>query len=325
MAKAQRKQGRKKRRSNIRAEVKAKKPDRQRALKKQYQTGVRPGDDLFRAILELNGVVYPYVSDGPEPANLKELMEIAGTRRASIEGSPFQEKEWLRNFGERNHKKANEEAVQEVVAEFLGDVDIPHVRNELFANIEPFNMELARPKPDHFDGVEREALRKVAATSSLDKFISPSVAFGRPHLPNFFIEWKGPRGDGLKLQDQAVYNGILGARAIFALESYVRDQLAFNNEAYTISVSYASQQTYLSIHCVHITRDAGGSPKYVVTLLTSFNVRRDYKEAITTLRNLRDYACKKRNELISKAEGLLVCKKRASLLGELKRLLASKE
>lgn len=72
---------------------------------------------------------------------------------------------------------------------------------------------------------------------------------------------------------QALYNGAVGARGIHELRSYVGQETLFDNNAYTIALTY-HHSGLLTIYTTHPTPSGGPtkSIEYRITQLRSFTM-----------------------------------------------------
>ena len=120
-------------------------------------------------------------------------------------------------------------------------------------------------------------------------------------MPNFFIEKKGPDGRSFVAENQAVYNGVLGARAFQKFLTYLNGHAALDNKAHTISVTFESNHAWLSLYCVHIIEHPDGSHGYKTTYIGGWSLRHQFVEGVTAFRNLREWAEEERNMLAARA------------------------
>ncbi|MCJ1469609.1 hypothetical protein MMC07_008244 [Pseudocyphellaria aurata] len=118
-----------------------------------------------------------------------------------------------------------------------------------------------------------------------------------PCVPNFFIEAKGPAGGYTVCERQALYDGALGARGIGKLRAYIDAETAYDGNAYNAS------STSLKFHAHHCTRSPNpnhGFEYYMTQIHTYFmdNSVDEFRQGASALRNARDWAREKRDELV---------------------------
>lgn len=102
-----------------------------------------------------------------------------------------------------------------------------------------------------------------------------------------------------------MYNGALGARGIHELRSYINPETAYDNNAYTITSTY-HPSGLLTIYTTHPvpSESPTNSIEYRMTQLNSFALTGNpdsFRHGAGALRNARDWAKAKREELIAAA------------------------
>ena len=135
----------------------------------------------------------------------------------------------------------------------------------------------------------------------------PSTNTAAPCLPNFFTEAKGPKGTTDVCKLQALYDGALGARGIYELRSYIGQETLFDNNTYTITSTY-HYSGLLTMYTTHPTafKSSTNPIEYRMTQLRSFamtDAPDTFQQGAGALRNTRDWAKEKREELITAANG----------------------
>ncbi len=107
---------------------------------------------------------------------------------------------------------------------------------------------------------------------------------------------------------QALYDGALGARGIHELRSYVDPETAYDNNAYTITSTYHGGTGALKLYSTHLTPSM--SPdipiEYRMTQLNGWDMTGNpdtFRQGASALRNARDWAKEKREELMIAANG----------------------
>ena len=107
---------------------------------------------------------------------------------------------------------------------------------------------------------------------------------------------------------QACYDGALGARGMHELRSYVEPATAFDNNAYTITSTYSGGTGggVLNMYTTHVapSMNAEHPIEYRMTQLNGWAVTGNletFRQGATALRNARDWAKEKREEIIAAA------------------------
>ena len=188
-----------------------------------------------------------------------------------------------------------------------GTAGIPSQENLLFGNLKYLtDGSITQAKPDFYDG-SRPAEFKKQIREELGPYIVPSTNTAAPCLPNFFTEGKGLNGTTAVCKRQALYDGALSARGIHELRSYIGQETLFDNNTYTITSTY-HHSGLLTMYTTHPT--ASESPtnpiEYRMTKLRSFamtDAPDTFRQGASALRNARDWAKEKREELITAANG----------------------
>lgn len=182
---------------------------------------------------------------------------------------------------------------------------VPSQENLFFGNLKHLtDGSITKAKPDFYDGSRPADLNK-QIREELEPFIVPSTNTAAPCLPNFFTEAKGPKGTTDVCKLQALYDGAVNARGIHELRSYIGQETLFDNNTYTITSTY-HHSGLLTIYTTHPT--ASESPtnpiEYRMTQLRSFamtDATDTFRQGAGALRNARDWAKEKREELITAA------------------------
>ncbi|KAB8356461.1 hypothetical protein FH972_024044 [Carpinus fangiana] len=263
-------------------------------------------DPAFEGCLVASGVLYEGHGAATEPANFDQIKEYLGRRRASLAGFS---KEDLIEFKSQNQNAKSEAGVMSTVFQtIIGRSDIPSQQNVPFGNLAPLTKEnLTTPQPDFFDGSRPEEIDKIIR-DALGLYIIPSTDASNPVLPNFFAEGKGSKGSAEVCKRQACYAGVIGARAMHKLRSYVNLDTAIDGNAYTICATYMGGPgiQFLTLYATHIT--ASNNPEipleYYMTQLRSFAMTDSWetcRDGIQAAQNAREWAKEARNKLIAHA------------------------
>jgi hypothetical protein len=185
-----------------------------------------------------------------------------------------------------------------------GSANIPHAEDLRFGNLKDLtDGSLAKARPDFYDGSRPAELNK-RVREELEEYIVLSTNKNTPCLPNFFVEGKGPTGSTPVAKRQVLYDGVLGARGIHQLRSYVDPETVFNNNAYTITSTYHGATGDLILYTIHplLPNNPTNMIEYRMTQLRGWkitDVPETFRQGAAALRNARDWAKEKRKALIS--------------------------
>jgi hypothetical protein len=183
---------------------------------------------------------------------------------------------------------------------------VPHAEDLPFGNLKDLtDGSLTKARPDFYDGSRPAELNK-QVREELNNYIVPSTNKSAPCLPNFFAEGKGPTGSAVVAKRQVLYDGAWGARGVHKLRSYVDPETAFDNNAYTITSTYHGGTGALKLYTTHamLPIDSELPIEYRMTQLRGWDMTDNpdtFRQGSTALRNARDWAKGKREELITAA------------------------
>ena len=186
-----------------------------------------------------------------------------------------------------------------------GTADIPSQENLRFTNLQDLtDGSITQAQPDFYDGARPEDLNK-QIREELGPYIVPSTNTAAPCLPNFFTEGEDPDGSAPVCKLQATYDGVLGARGIHELRSYVDPETAYDNNAYTITSTYhpSGLLTMYTSHPVESTNPKHQT-EYRTTKLNSYAMTGNpegFRQGAAAWRNGRDLTRDGRKELIDAA------------------------
>lgn len=141
---------------------------------------------------------------------------------------------------------------------------------------------------------------------SLSEYIEPTTLKTLPILPNCFAEGKGPTADTSVGRRQACYDGAIGERGILQLEAYANGGKAQYGTAHTIASTYHSDTGDLTIYSTHATQssDPQHPIEYHMRKLNGWKLTGNadhFRQGVGALRNARDWAKKKRDDVIAAA------------------------
>ncbi|KAJ3579925.1 hypothetical protein NPX13_g640 [Xylaria arbuscula] len=151
----------------------------------------------------------------------------------------------------------------------------------------------------------------------LNKHIVPSTQHDLPIVPNFFLNVKGPDGTFAVAGRQACYDGALGARGMNSLQRYGDPELDADDKAYTLTSTY--YEGYLNIYATYPLSRAslGMRREYAMTQIKAYALTSDvdtFRIGVSAYRNARDWARRKRDEAIQRANETAARDRRDMLL-----------
>ncbi|MCJ1461990.1 hypothetical protein MMC07_000590 [Pseudocyphellaria aurata] len=238
-----------------------------------------------------------------KPSNWEEINARLALPRASLSPSRFTHDAFL-DFQARNEDSLTENTVMSKAFPIItGTSDIPSQENLVFENLKHLtDGSISKAKPNFYDG-SRSADLKKQIREELGPYIVPSTNTAAPCLANFFVEGKGPKGTFAVCKRQALYDGALGARGMHELRSYVDPETALDNNAYTITSTYHGGVGDLTIYSTHPTpsNDPHNPIEYRMTQLRGWkmtDIPETFRQGASALRNARDWAKEKREELM---------------------------
>lgn len=268
-----------------------------------------PYDRDFQQHLIDHGI-YPHAYEYPDgriprkPRNWSDIKERLARRRSSLSPSKFTD-EMHAKFVRADAHAFKEKHTESVIPVIEGDNgDARCVAGGIpFRNLDPLTDGTLVPgNPDRYYGARPEQLNR-HVRSELDNKIVPSTQHDLPVAPNFFLAAKGPDGSASVARKQASYDGALGARGIHSLQEHGKNELEFDNNAYTISSIYYDGT--LKMFTSHPSKPATSDrPEYVMTQLNTWGMTGNvetFREGATWYRNGRDWAKEQRDDAIKKA------------------------
>ncbi|EGE83164.2 hypothetical protein BDDG_06108 [Blastomyces dermatitidis ATCC 18188] len=216
---------------------------------------------------------YPDSEKPLKPNNWMKINEMLTRSRASLSPSKFSEKHF-EDFREADAYASKEKPVTVSVVPIL-DSNISDLKcvggNYLFGNLAPLTDDtLTSARPDHFYDTHPEQLNHQIC-KELSSQIVPSMQDDLSIAPNFFLEVKGPDRSLAVTTHQACYDGALGARGMHLLQSYKEDESIYNNNVYTLTLTYHGGQ--LKLYTTHLIKPSGPDycPEYIMTQLNMWD------------------------------------------------------
>ncbi|KAL9023439.1 MAG: hypothetical protein Q9196_007198 [Gyalolechia fulgens] len=253
------------------------------------------------------------------PANWEEINERLARPRQSLSPSRFP-REAFQNFRKKNLQALTENTVMSRAFPIIaGTSNIPSQENLIFGNLKDLtDGSITKAMPDFYDG-SRPAELKKEIREELGPYIVPSTNTAAPCLPNFFTEGKGPNGSSAVCKRQALHDSALGARGVHKLRSYTDPETLCDGKAYTITSTYHGGTGDLTIYSTHPTPSNGSQNKmeYRMIQLDGWKMTGNpdaFRQGASALRNAREWAKEKREELIAAANGKVPDAERSDLV-----------
>ena len=263
----------------------------------------------------------------PKPSNWAEINSRMAQPRPSLSPTRFTESAF-EAFQQINQEALTENTVMSKVFPIIaGTPAISSQENLLFGNLKDLtDGSIPKAKPDLYDGSRPADLHKDIG-EKLGPYIMPSTNNAAPCLPNFFAEGKGPNGNAAVCKRQASYDGAVGARGVHKLRSYVDPEMAYDNNAYTITSTY-HPSGLLTMHTTHptVSENSANSTEYRVTPLNGWYMIGNpdtFRQGAGALRNARDWAKEKRDELIATANSKVLDAEHSDLVSSVQSFSSS--
>lgn len=266
-------------------------------------------DANFETVLAENNIFMPLYAfpDGrprPKPAGFAADRQRLLAPCDSL-GDDFTEADYER-FEQRNNADAEGSVMCHLVPTLAGtSSSIPNECSIVFTNMSSMTHNATvRPVPDFFDGASFGAL-DAGVRKALQGEVAPTKKAAVPLAPNLFLQAKSPAGTISVAKRQACYEGAHGARAMHALQNYGREDVVYDEKAYTYSATYQSGSGMLQLFAHHVALAPDGSgPEYHMTKIHGFvltNGREAFVEGASAFRNAREMAQEHRDALIRAA------------------------
>ncbi|KAK3375659.1 hypothetical protein B0T24DRAFT_647938 [Lasiosphaeria ovina] len=182
----------------------------------------------------------------------------------------------------KNNTKSKGTIMRNVIPIITGNADVPNEGNLPFTNLESLTEgATVMPAPDFSDGAWLGDLDKVVR-EDLSRMIIPTKHADVPVAPNFFLEAKGPRGGAEITRRQACYDVAHGARAMYSLQSYGKEEPVYDGNAYTHSSTYHAGTGTLPLYAHHATEPTApeGRPEHHMTQIDAYALTGSYETFI---------------------------------------------
>jgi hypothetical protein len=243
-----------------------------------------------------------------KPRNLAEIRAKLCQRRPSLSPSAFSQTAFEDFQANQESEVTEKRVIGQVVPIIAGpkDKDSECTGDVLFNHLEKFDPFITAPKPDAYYGARPDQIDAIVRRD-LGQYITPSRSTNLPAAPNFFRQDKSAYGRADVAGRQAMYDGAVGARAMFHLQNYGNVKPGYDGNAYTLSSTYHADTGTLQIYATHPSRPADGDawePKYHTTQVNAFALAGDidgFRGGASLYRNAREWTQQQRDRLIAHA------------------------
>ena len=267
--------------------------------------------DHALAQMLVDGGIYPHAYTYPDgkvstpPKNWDTIKETLAQRRASLSPSHFSGESFT-DFVQEDADVFTERGLMTYVIPIVaGTIKNGRCvgRRARLTNLSALTDDpFAVGTTDYFYGACPEQLDR-GIRDDLHHHIIPSTRYDLPMAPNFFLAVEGPDGKPIVMQNQACYDGALGARGMHSLQAYGQEVTGYDGYAYTITCSYLDGT--LKMFTSHLTEPRkDGRPEYHLKLIKGWCMTGDieaFREGATWFRNGRDLAENWRDDFIKQA------------------------
>ncbi|KAM3422318.1 hypothetical protein BST61_g2677 [Cercospora zeina] len=243
----------------------------------------------------------------PKPDNIHEIRRILCQPRPSLSPSRFTETAF-EDFQDANERATSEsKAMMQVIPVIAGSQDrqFETAGDVSFTRLKKFDPDLSVPKPDVYYGAKPDQLDR-RVRQDLEEYIIPSGRSDLPAVPNFFLEGKSAAGRPDIAQNQAMYDGAVGARGMLRLQNYGQPAPTYDGNAYTVTSTYHPGTGTMQMYATHPQPSvaAAGEPQYYMTQLDGHYMigsLDNFRKGAAAYRNARDWAQEQRDRLIASA------------------------
>lgn len=260
-----------------------------------------------------DGYEYPNGRIPPKPDNWYEIKQMLAKPQRSLSPSIVSEEEhdkFTRLV--KNRVTSESKATRLVLPMIQGPIrderciDGPDIR---FANLTKLMTGRDhKAKPDIWYGARPEQIDpSIRDNKALGVYIVPSVTGSRPCAPNFFIEVKGPKGSNEVAENQACFDGAVGARGMHKLQTYNQQVPMYDRRAYTLSTTYHSGILRIYAHHLDQPNGSGTRLEYYMNEFDAWALtgnKRNLLEGMTAVRNAEHWTEAQRNAAIEHANNI---------------------
>ena len=267
-------------------------------------------DAHFEQLCVQSGIHFERFTKQSTPNNLTSIREILQPVHHSLTAEELSRKDdmdfgafWRVHHDSDHGDKMMANLYPLLVGDSGGDVLVE--KNCGMRNLCKFHPALPVAQPHVCDGARQcDISRRVR--EDLGDFIVPMLEGDGPAAPNHFVQFAGQWDCYPRMHRQAVYNGAFGARAMFALQNYGRDEPLYDGNAYALTCTYFPSSTF-AIYTVHPVRSASGRTEFQLTRVKTVSVGSNdasFNDVSSALRNARDFCEQQRNCLIGTAKAV---------------------
>ncbi|KAB8337285.1 hypothetical protein FH972_021586 [Carpinus fangiana] len=275
-------------------------------------TSIRPGSYEFEVELIKAGVLFP--RNAQVPSNYKFLRDVLGEVKDTTH-SLYRQKRQFDRFSRACSDAKDENEITAIVLRELDFQDLLRGPNEVFNNVcmhHPISPKISSSQPDRYCGEKKSSIPFSVSTALL-KYIQPSTSADCLLAPNFFLEFKGPKGTAAVCKRQAFHNGAIGAQAMHMMRQHIDipEKTLFDAKAYTITITIEAS-TAISIYSTHVTqqidahqnikRAPENSLSYHIVEIGTYHLRssvESFVEGLSALSNAHSWARRQRRKLLS--------------------------
>lgn len=257
-------------------------------------------DDAFDLHLSDNRIFINNVD--VQPDNKADIISKLAAKRPEPEESDLTTEKFER-FQQSNNAALQDDTIMSTVLPILiGTAGTNTANNLLFGNLEHLtDGGLTKPVASCCDGLLLSHIDP-QIRKAFSRYIIPSIKTPAICLPNFLMEGASSKNWQIAKR-QGGHCGLLAARGVYRLRSYVNLDTALDGNAYTVVAIYTTLGI-LQLFTIHLARPRSDEIAYYMTLLRSFPLTDDletFRTGVRALRNARDWAKEQRQTLADAA------------------------
>jgi hypothetical protein len=278
-------------------------PSTARSTHESDSTG--PYNTEFEQLMHDNGIYMPYrapmITLPSTPQNMGAIRERLAQRRPSLSASGFSEEDFWA-FRERATTASSEDEFMQSAMSFITS-----------GKKAPFDSDLAEV---HLGGTSRMFVGFGGAPpTEIDSRVCEALADviilrddqQRPAAPSYFVQINKQEGSNDVEMRQAANTAAVGAQCMFELQNFGKNPPVYDDNAYSIVVSYHAPDATLHIHVSQPRRSAVGQKEFLTTRLGTFNMTQsleDFRQGAMAVRNARDLCKEWRDAFIADANSV---------------------